>query len=99
MAIPKSAKKFVKRWGLVFAPKQFEKLRNLMRMRMVAGFQAQTIEKLQGIVANPPVIGKVAAGLTMEEAVCDYARNVKTPPERLQAIEQRIVLLFSNPTT
>jgi lipopolysaccharide biosynthesis glycosyltransferase len=85
MAIPKSAKKFVKRWGLVFAPKQFEKLRNLMRMRMVAGFQAQTIEKLQGIIANPPVIGKVAAGLTMEEAVCDYARNVKTPPERLQA--------------
>lgn len=85
MAIPKSAKKFVKRWGLVFAPKQFEKLRNLLRMQMVAGFQSQTIEKLQGIVANPPVIGKVAAGLTMEEAVCDYARNVKTPPERLQA--------------
>lgn len=85
MAIPKSAKKFVKRWGLVFAPKQFDKLRSFMNLRTVNDFQSQTIAKLQGIVANPPVIGKVAAGLTMEEAVCDYARNVKTPAERLQA--------------
>jgi lipopolysaccharide biosynthesis glycosyltransferase len=85
MAIPKSAKKFVKRWGLVFAPKQFDKLRSFMNLRTVNDFQSQTIVKLQGIVASPPVIGKVAAGLTMEEAVCDYARNVKTPPERLQA--------------
>ena len=85
MAIPKSAKKFVKRWGLVFAPKSFEKLRNLMKMQMVAGYQAQTIEKLQGIVANPPVIGMVAAGLSMEEAVCDYARGASTPREKLLA--------------
>ena len=85
MAISKSAKKFVKRWGLVFAPKSFEKLRNLMKMQMVAGYQAQTIEKLQGIVANPPVIGMVAAGLSMEEAVCDYARGASTPREKLLA--------------
>ena len=85
MTIPKSAKKFVKRWGLVFAPKQFEKLRNLLRMQMVARFQTMTIEKLQGIIANPPVITKVAAGLSMEEAVCDYARTATAPKERLLA--------------
>jgi lipopolysaccharide biosynthesis glycosyltransferase len=85
MAIPKSAIKFAKRWGLVFAPKQFEKLRNLLRMQMVARFQTKTIEKLQGIIANPPVITKVAAGLSMEEAVCDYARTATAPKERLLA--------------
>jgi lipopolysaccharide biosynthesis glycosyltransferase len=85
MAIPKSLKKFVKRWGLVVAPKQIDKIRDLLKLRMVTEYQSQTIDKLKGIVANPPVIGKVAAGLSMEEAVCDYARNVKTPQERLLA--------------
>ena len=85
MAIPKSLKKFVKRWGLVVAPKQIDKIRGLLNLRSVNDYQSQTIEKLRGIVASPPVIGKVAAGLSMEEAVCDYARNVKTPQERLLA--------------
>lgn len=85
MAASKSLKKFVKRWGLVVAPKQFEKLRDLLKLRMVNGYQVQSIEKLKGMVANPPVIGKVASGLSMEEAVCDYARNVNTPQERLLA--------------
>lgn len=85
MAIPKSLKKFVKRWGLVVAPNQIDKIRGLLNLRSVNDYQSQTIEKLKGIVANPPVIGKVAAGLSMEEAVCDYARNVKTPQERLLA--------------
>ncbi len=95
MAIPKSVVKFVTRWGLVIAPKQLEKIRNLFRMEMVAGFQSQTIEKLNGIIANPPVIGKVAAGLTMEEAVCDYARNAKTPPER-QLARSFVQSLYDN---
>lgn len=85
MAASKSLKKFVKRWGLVVAPKQFEKLRDLLKLRMVNDYQGQSIEKLKGMVANPPVIGKVASGLSMEEAVCDYARNVNTPQERLLA--------------
>lgn len=85
MAIPKSVVKFVTRWGLVVAPKQLDKIRDLFRTRVISGYQAQTIEKLSAIVASPPVIGKVAAGLSMEEAVCDYARNAKTPPEKLLA--------------
>jgi lipopolysaccharide biosynthesis glycosyltransferase/ribosomal protein S18 len=97
MAASKSLKKFVKRWGLVVAPKQFEKLRDLLKLRMVNDYQSQTIEKLSGIVANPPVIGKVAAGLSMEEAVCDYARNVKTPQERLLA-RSFVQSLYDNST-
>jgi lipopolysaccharide biosynthesis glycosyltransferase/ribosomal protein S18 len=97
MAASKSLKKFVKRWGLVVAPKQFEKLRDLLKLRMVNDYQSQTIEKLSGIVASPPVIGKVAAGLSMEEAVCDYARNVKTPQERLLA-RSFVQSLYDNST-
>lgn len=85
MAASKSIKKFVKRWGLVVAPKQFEKLRELLNQRMVSHYKSLTIEKLEGIIGNPPVISKVASGLSMEEAVCDYARNVNTPQERLLA--------------
>jgi len=85
MAASKSIKKFVKRWGLVVAPKQFGKLRELLNQRMVSHYKSLTIEKLEGIIGNPPVISKVASGLSMEEAVCDYARNVNTPQERLLA--------------
>jgi lipopolysaccharide biosynthesis glycosyltransferase len=97
MAIPKSVVKFVTRWGLVVAPKQLDKVRDFFRTRVISGYQAQTIEKLSAIVASPPVIGKVAAGLSMEEGVCDYARNAKTPQEKLLA-RSFVQALYDNPT-
>lgn len=85
MAASKSIKKFIKRWGLVVAPKQIEKIRGLLTLRSTNAFQAQTIEKLRGIVSHPPVVGNVAKGMSFEEAVCDYARKSTSAEDRLLA--------------
>lgn len=85
MAASTSIKKFVKRWGLVLAPKQIEKIRGVLNLRTVNDYQAQSIAKLKGIVASPPVVGNVAAGMSFEEAVCDYARKSIGAEDRLLA--------------
>jgi lipopolysaccharide biosynthesis glycosyltransferase len=85
MAASITLKKFVKRWGLVIAPKQIEAVRGFLSLRSMNAHQSDAIAKLNGLLSYPQVIGPVASGLSLEEAVCAYARNVKTPEDRLMA--------------
>ena len=53
----------------------------LAQKNMSVHFQTKTIDKLNRLIASPPFISGVAAGLSMEESVCEYARRATAPDE------------------
>jgi len=88
MALPKSFDKYLKTFAKLPFPIPLGKITELRTARQSVKSQAQSIAKLKLEVAHPPVITRVAHGLSMDQAILDYVRSAT------QVEEQRLARSF-----